>query len=63
MPGVPRAIEPVLAARADELRRCAPGTPALMVAANGLTRDRRTVAHVDRAPFWDEPKHGAKKIL
>jgi hypothetical protein len=34
-----------------------------MVADNGLTRDRRTVAHVDRAPFWDEPKHGAKKIL
>jgi hypothetical protein len=34
-----------------------------MVAANGLTRDRRTVAHVDRAPFWDEPKHGGKKIL
>jgi riboflavin biosynthesis pyrimidine reductase len=42
----------------DRLRRCAPGTPGLMVAANRLTRDRRTVAHVDRAPLWDEPHTG-----
>jgi hypothetical protein len=58
-----RTIEPMLAAHADELRRCAAGTPAVIIGVFARTRtDRRPRARVDRAPFWDEPDHGTKKI-